>query len=214
MEVAVKIMLFQNTAALMAAASKDLGVKKGGKEDMARQLVLREAAVCCSVSHPNVVATYHFEVLQAAAFHEAPTGLSIMDKSGEKAFKLYLIQVGIMWAVCVYVCECACVPPSCRWVCVGLLLPAAPARVGLLLPAAPARFGLLLPAAPARVGLLLPAGLARVGLLLPRWAWVGLLLPAAPAQPVLSTPAREPDTACPSIGCCLPPPRPAHLGLV
>ena len=93
MEVAVKIMLFQNTAALMAAASKDLGVKKGGKEDMARQLVLREAAVCCSVSHPNVVATYYYEVLQASAFHHTPSGLEITDHSGVEAFKLYLIQV-------------------------------------------------------------------------------------------------------------------------
>ena len=102
MDVAVKIVLFQNTAALTAAASKDLQAKrqkKGrkeevAKEEMARQLVVREAAVCCSVSHPNVVATYHYEVLQAAAFHDSPSGLSITDKSGEKSFKLYLIQVG------------------------------------------------------------------------------------------------------------------------
>ena len=103
MDVAVKIMLFQNTAALMAAASKDMGVPKDSKEDMARQLVIREAAVCCSVSHPNVVATYHFEVLQAAAFHDSPSGLNITDKSGEAAFKLYLIQVGLRWAVCMLV---------------------------------------------------------------------------------------------------------------
>ena len=93
MEVAVKIMLFQNTAAIMAAASRDLDMQEGGKEEMARRFVLREAAVCCSVSHPNVVATYHFEVLEAADFGVTPSGLSITDKSGEKAFKLYLIQV-------------------------------------------------------------------------------------------------------------------------
>ena len=76
MDVAIKIMLFQNTP-----------------EDIARQLVLREAAVCCSMSHPNVVATYHFEVLKASAFHTTPSGMEIMDESGERAFKLYLIQV-------------------------------------------------------------------------------------------------------------------------
>ena len=76
MDVAIKIMLFQNTP-----------------EDIARQLVLREAAVCCSMSHPNVVATYHFEVLKASAFHTTPSGMEITDESGERAFKLYLIQV-------------------------------------------------------------------------------------------------------------------------
>ena len=77
MDVAIKIMLFQNTP-----------------EDIARQLVLREAAVCCSMSHPNVVATYHFEVLQADAFYNAPSGLTIDEgQCGSGAFKLYLIQV-------------------------------------------------------------------------------------------------------------------------
>ena len=56
-------------------------------------MVLREAAVCCSMAHPNVVATYHFEVMRAAGFHTAPSGLSISDQSGSRAFKLYLIQV-------------------------------------------------------------------------------------------------------------------------
>ena len=79
----------------MAAMSKNEGAKVGGfsKRELARQHVLREAAVCCSVLHPNVVATYHYEVLHAASFHDTPTGLSITDVSGEKAFKLYLIQV-------------------------------------------------------------------------------------------------------------------------
>ena len=96
LDVAVKVVLFQNTAALMAAMSKNEGAKVGGfsKRELARQHVLREAAVCCSVLHPNVVATYHYEVLHAASFHDTPTGLSITDVSGEKAFKLYLIQVG------------------------------------------------------------------------------------------------------------------------
>ena len=72
--------------------------KGGPAEDEAagariRQMVLREAAVCCSMSHPNVVATYHYEVLRASAFHDAPSGLNITDKSGSGAFKLYLIQV-------------------------------------------------------------------------------------------------------------------------
>ena len=79
MEVAVKIMMFQKSQ----AADR-------GKEE-ARKLVLREAAICCSLSHPNVVATYHYEVMQASAFHLAPSGLRITDKSDEGDFKLYLI---------------------------------------------------------------------------------------------------------------------------
>ena len=59
----------------------------------ARQFVLREAAVCCSVCHPNVVATYRYEVLQASTFHDTSSGLMIDDISGERSFKLYLIQV-------------------------------------------------------------------------------------------------------------------------
>ena len=116
MDVAVKIMLFQNTAALDRVL--DVALEKALEK--ARQLVLREAAVCCSMSHPNVVATYHFEVLQASTFHDTPTGLRIMDKSGEKAFKLYLVQVGTGWVasrVCVLVCPPPCVPP--RWVLGG-----------------------------------------------------------------------------------------------
>ena len=92
MDVAVKVMLFQNTA-------KPWGRKKKKEQEHAprhvcdRQLVLREAAVCSSVCHPNVVATYHYEVLQASSFHAPPSGLDINDQSGEEAFKLYLIQV-------------------------------------------------------------------------------------------------------------------------
>ena len=87
MEVAVKIMLFQNTVAKKGPDAKKDDVLTG------RQLVLREAAVCCSMCHPNVVATYHYEVLKASAFHVAPSGLEILDNSDEKSFKLYLIQV-------------------------------------------------------------------------------------------------------------------------
>ena len=86
-----------------AASGKQRGQQGGGRAPAEgvghagvagiRQMVLREAAVCCSMSHPNVVATYHYEVMQAAAFHGAPSGLSITDKSGSSAFKLYLIQV-------------------------------------------------------------------------------------------------------------------------
>ena len=112
MDVAVKVMLFQNSAAPEMATtrgssfnldppSKENEVSGGGSgagggaqgEDPARKMVLQEAAVCCSMSHPNVVATYHFEVLQAAGFHDTLSGLSISDQSGERAFKLYLIQV-------------------------------------------------------------------------------------------------------------------------
>ena len=111
MDVAVKVMLFQNSAPPRMSTSGDSsflvppskentapgeGPGAGGSapgEDLARQMVLREAAVCCSMAHPNVVATYHFEVMRAAGFHTAPSGLSISDQSGSRAFKLYLIQV-------------------------------------------------------------------------------------------------------------------------
>ena len=53
MDVAVKVMLFQGCSGCSDEA------------DMARQLVLREAAVACSVAHPNVVATYHYKVCLA-----------------------------------------------------------------------------------------------------------------------------------------------------
>ena len=92
MDVAVKVMLFQNSL-------KPKRKKKEQEQEHVprpvcdRQMVLREAAVCSSVSHPNVVATYHYEVLHAQAFHLAPSGLSITDRSGCEAFKLYLIQV-------------------------------------------------------------------------------------------------------------------------
>ena len=104
MDVAIKIMLFQNSPQQAPVPHGDVdGPNKGDADDDlnkgdskltdTRQLVLREAAVCCSMSHPNVVATYHFEVLKASAFYESPSGLTITDKSGEGDFKLYLIQV-------------------------------------------------------------------------------------------------------------------------
>ena len=60
MEVAVKKVLFQNADVAAVAAGVDV-LKEGGKMDR-RQMALREAAVSCSVTHPNVVATYHYEV--------------------------------------------------------------------------------------------------------------------------------------------------------
>ena len=116
MDVAVKIILFQNTPGSGISTPHHQGPPRGcvdgepkagahqrrgssQQEDPSRQKVLREAAVCCSMSHPNVVATYHYEVLQAAAFHSSPSGLSITDKSGERAFQLYLMQVGGEWRV-------------------------------------------------------------------------------------------------------------------
>ena len=94
MDVAVKIMLFQNTTP--ASAANNAAGLKGGRVcafQLARKRVLQEAALCCSMSHPNVVATYHYDVLVASAFHDTPSGLTIADNSGEGAFKLYLIQV-------------------------------------------------------------------------------------------------------------------------
>ena len=110
LDVAVKIMLFQNTPSSGISTPPHQGPPRGcadgepkagahqrrgssQQEDPARQKVLREAAVCCSMSHPNVVATYNYKVLQASAFHQCPSGLNITDKSDSKAFKLYLIQV-------------------------------------------------------------------------------------------------------------------------
>ena len=96
MNVAVKIMLFQNSTQRAPASShydaEDPSTSASKHRDTL-QLVLREAAVCCSMAHPNVVATYHYEVRQATAIHHTPSGLCITDKSGEKMFKLYLIQV-------------------------------------------------------------------------------------------------------------------------
>ena len=99
MDVAVKTMMFQQRQRLSASGySKEeraslLRECQEDQENKKRQMVLREAAMCCSMSHPNVVATYHYEVLRASAFHDAPSGLNITDKSGSGAFKLYLIQV-------------------------------------------------------------------------------------------------------------------------
>ena len=92
MDVAVKIMMFQNTP---PPGAPPVVTRAAGHHFKVcdRQLAVREAALCCSMSHPNVVATYHYEVLHAQAFHLAPSGLSITDRSGCEAFKLYLIQV-------------------------------------------------------------------------------------------------------------------------
>ena len=96
MDVAIKIMLFQDSPRQVPAPHDDADEPcKGASGDTdTRQLVLREVAVCCSMSHPNVVATYHYEIVEATAFRGTPTGLCITDKSGESAYKVYLIQVG------------------------------------------------------------------------------------------------------------------------
>ncbi len=89
MDVAVKIMLFQNTTLAASATNNAAEVKL----QLARKLVLQEAALCCSMAHPNVVATYNYDALVASAMHDTPSGLCITDKSGKGVFKLYLIQV-------------------------------------------------------------------------------------------------------------------------
>ena len=102
MDVAVKTMMFQQRQRLSASGySKEeraslLRECQEDQENKKRQMVLREAAMCCSMSHPNVVATYHYEVLQASAFCQAPSGLRITDKSNEGDFKLFLIQARTM----------------------------------------------------------------------------------------------------------------------
>ena len=90
MDVAVKTLLFQDVPTHVATKD-DEEVRNIGLCN--REVAVHEAAVCCSMSHPNVVATYHYEVLHARSFRKAPSGLSIVDRSGSKAFKLYLIQV-------------------------------------------------------------------------------------------------------------------------
>ena len=92
MSVAVKVVLFQNTP-----ATAPLGTGPRLPRVCNQQQVLLEAAVCCSVAHPNVVATYHYEVLQATFFQKAPSGICISDQSGSGAYKLYLIQVCQQW---------------------------------------------------------------------------------------------------------------------
>ena len=93
MDVAIKVILHQDTA--LAVEPDDTNLLEAGHHKikaMARKLVVKEAAVCSSMSHPNVVATYHFEVMRASHLQHHP-GLRITDKSGEEAFKVYLIQV-------------------------------------------------------------------------------------------------------------------------
>ena len=95
LDVAVKIMMFQNTP---PPGAPPVVTRAAGHHFKVcdRQLAVREAALCCSMSHPNVVATYHYEVLQASAFCQAPSGLRITDKSNEGDFKLFLIQARTM----------------------------------------------------------------------------------------------------------------------
>ena len=95
MDVAIKIMLFQDSPRRAPAPHDDADdpFNDASRDPDTRQLVLREAAVCCSMSHPNVVATYHYEIVEATAF-KTPVGLSITDMSGQSAYKVYLIQVG------------------------------------------------------------------------------------------------------------------------
>ena len=113
MDVAVKIMLFQNPTRPLHDDAGAGGPNKGAHKQMdTRQLVLREAAVCCSMSHPNVVATYHYEVVEATAFRGTPSGLCITDKSGEGAFKVYLIQVGSGAILSHYLPGYACTPTA------------------------------------------------------------------------------------------------------
>ena len=102
MDVAIKIMMFQQRG--------KLGVGGGGsKEDETCQQVLREAALCCSMAHPNVVATYHFEVLKASGYHLAPSGMRIQDQSNQGDFKLYLLQV------CGHIGRLQALPPTRMW---------------------------------------------------------------------------------------------------
>ena len=60
MDVAVKVLLFQSeplAASVMVDRRRNCAVKVCN-----RNTVLREAAMCCCMCHPNVVATYNYKV--------------------------------------------------------------------------------------------------------------------------------------------------------
>ena len=64
----------------------------------AKKQVLLEAAVCHSVCHPNVVATYHYDILAVEA-SKPVTGrsgltLHMTDNSKLGEFKMVIVQVG------------------------------------------------------------------------------------------------------------------------
>jgi hypothetical protein len=78
--VAIKTVLFSEGGALAA-----------------QQRAITEAAVCTSVAHPNVVATYHYDIMPVGQHAPSQGGLVVEDMTkGQKAvtndWKLFLVQ--------------------------------------------------------------------------------------------------------------------------
>ena len=86
---------FQHTtaaaAAAASAATSAAAAAAAAKGQLARKVVLQEAALYCSMSHPNVVATYDYDVLIASAMHDTPSGLHITDQSGDESLCISVI---------------------------------------------------------------------------------------------------------------------------
>ena len=78
LEVAVKMVLFSN--------------QQGGANAPEKRAVM-EAAVSSSVVHPNVVATYHYDIKQVRAVAAAEGSIQIEESASPSDWKLYLVQV-------------------------------------------------------------------------------------------------------------------------
>jgi hypothetical protein len=61
-----------------------------GESQAAKDRAIMEAGVCCAVVHPNVVATYHYDI-RAIEMDEGATGLKVDQQATD--WKLYLVQV-------------------------------------------------------------------------------------------------------------------------
>ncbi|GAX73134.1 hypothetical protein CEUSTIGMA_g587.t1 [Chlamydomonas eustigma] len=78
LDVAVKTVLFSN---------------KSGQKDAPDKRAVMEAAVCTSIVHPNVVATYHYDIKAVRAEQQQDAGsIVIEDDVQESDWKLYLVQ--------------------------------------------------------------------------------------------------------------------------
>ena len=78
LEVAVKMVLFSN--------------QQGGANAPEKRAVM-EAAVSSSVVHPNVVATYHYDIKQVRAVAATKGSIQIEESASPSDWKLYLVQV-------------------------------------------------------------------------------------------------------------------------
>ena len=95
LDVAVKTVLFTN---------------KQGLKDAPEQRAITEAAVCSSVVHCNVVATYHYDIRAVQTVEEGT--LQIDDGGHPTDWKLYLVQVGNESTLTMQLGECE---TTCLW---------------------------------------------------------------------------------------------------